>query len=757
MRQNAPLFQRSSELWLSLAFLGLNLLFTYAIFFVMPYSGFYINSFNGEVVDVFVQVDSALQNGDVIQEIGGLPWEEYKKDATVTFFKTAHPQDVVLIKVLRNGNPVEIEWVFPGFNPAELNERFFNLWWLGFIFWTLGAATQLFIRPRDARWALLSLAAFLTGWWILLGSVSNSQVWGSSLLLHAVTWILMPVYIHLHWVFPKPLSKKTTPVWIILLYIIGAALAVAELTQSVSHSIYALGFLIMLAGSIILLIIHAVRQPVQRGDVSLLALAVVIAASPSLALAVGGINEDVSRFAPLSLTTLPIIPLAYFVVVSRRQLGGLETRANRAFSIYLYLSIVGAFLLLLIALSITASVSRDFALALGSFVALVIALASVLRFPAFQKWVDQRLLGIKLPYQNLPEEYSSHIAASASIASLLRLLQESVFPSLLVKQYAFVQFAKDTHRIILARGVDDGQLPNLDDALALTSLAGRFLFPEERRVPSWIRLILTLRAGEETLGLFLLGRRDPDDLYHADELPIFQSLADQTAIALSNLLQEERLRSLYQSDIQRREQERLSLAHELHDSVLNQLAVLRMNLGDTTPSPRFEQSYEDVVRRLREIVSDLRPPMISYGLKLALEELSQTLMERSENNLHVSLALIGDDQRYPPNVELHLFRIVQESCENAMHHAKASNIVITVQMDAQKADIEIKDDGIGFEAGGRMDLNELLAHKHFGLAGILERANLIKADASIQSAPETGTRVRVSWRAPLNGQNDASA
>jgi two-component system sensor histidine kinase DegS len=753
MRQSALLFQRPAEILISSVFLVLNLLFTFAYFFVTPYSGFYFNPSDGTILTIFVEAESsaALQEGDVIGEIGGISWAKYAVNGKVIFFENAQPGEVVNVKVLRNDAELNVPWVFPGFNPAEFKNRFFNLWWLGYFFWAFGMLTQLFIRPRDTRWRLLSISSYLTGFWVVLGTTSASQVWGSSLLLHAVTWLMTPIYLHLHWVFPKPFSERSNWVWVAL-YLAGFALAAAELLHAISRLLYGLGFFLALVGSVILLVTHAVRQPAQRKDVALLAIALAIATFPSIILAVAGLTNAIPQIGPLALVFLPIIPGTYFFIVYRRQLGGLEARANRVFSIYLYLSLLGALILFLIGVSVLSPASQGALISFGALLTLLTALISVLGFPAFQRFVDQRLLGIKLPYQNLLETYSARIATSVSTQSLLQLLDEDVFPSLLVKQYAFVQFADDAPRVILVRGVEADQLPNLDDAPALTSLAGRFLLPEERRVPSWIRLILTLRAGEETLGLFLLGRRDPDDLYHADELPIFQSLADQTAIAMSNLLQEERLRSLYQSDIQRREQERLSLARELHDSILNQLAALRMNLGDTTPSPRFEQAYAEVVQRLREIVSDLRPPMLNYGLKLALEEFTQTLMERSENRLRVTLALLGEDQRYPPNVELHLFRIVQESCENAMHHAKATNIVITAQMDVQMASIEIKDDGVGFEMGERMDLNELLAHKHFGLAGIVERANLIKADASIQSAPAIGTRVRVSWRAPRNGQ-----
>jgi len=60
----------------------------------------------------------------------------------------------------------------------------------------------------------------------------------------------------------------------------------------------------------------------------------------------------------------------------------------------------------------------------------------------------------------------------------------------------------------------------------------------------WVRLMLPLKVGEDVLGFWLFGRRDPDDFYSQEELPILKSLADQAAIALSNILQTERLMPL---------------------------------------------------------------------------------------------------------------------------------------------------------------------------------------------------------------------
>ena len=751
MRKSVSSSQRPEEILLSAAILVLILVFTYAFFFAAPYSGFYFNPSNGEVIENYATGDpaSAIQKDDILESIDGVSLPEHKSDARQVYFEHVEAGQTVEIVLRRNGSVVNIPWEFPGFTPQEFRDRFLNLWWLAYIFWVFGMLTQVFIRPRDTRWRLLSIANYLTGFWVIVGCVSAWQVWGSSLLLHAVTWLLLPVYLHLHWIFPQPLKKIPTWGWV-LAYVTGGALAVGELFQDFHRTFYSLGFLLMLTGSIVLLVVHAIRQPAQRREVTLLGIAVLVAVIPVISLGLTGVSGRIPQIGPLALLALPIIPAAYVYIVYRRQLGGLELRANRFLSIYIYLTLLGVALLLLIAPAVL-SITEQGALVFFSVVAaLFTAFISISAFPVFQRFVDQRLLGIRLPYQNLPEMYSSRITTSASILALLRLLEEDVFPSLLVRQFAFLQLSSDTYSALLVKGVGQDQLPGRDEANELIALAGRYLPPADGLPHPWIRLILSLEAGDEIVGLWLLGRRDPDDAYHAAEIPIFQSLADQTAIAMSNLLQAKRLRTLYQLDIDRHEEERHRLALELHDSVLNQLAVLRMNVDESNLSPNFQQAYEEVVQRLREIVSDLRPPMLNYGLKLALEELAQNLMERSGNQARVTLALWGGEERYPQNIEQHLFRIVQEACENAVRHAKATHVIISAQLDAQEIILDIQDNGVGFEMGERLELDDLLIHKHFGLAGIVERASLIGAKAHITSSLKTGTHIQVTWSRPTN-------
>ena len=113
------------------------------------------------------------------------------------------------------------------------------------------------------------------------------------------------------------------------------------------------------------------------------------------------------------------------------------------------------------------------------------------------------------------------------------------------------------------------------------------------------------------------------------------------------------------------------------------------------------------------------------------------------------MKLLPNDVRYPPTIELHIFRIVQQACQNALQHAQAGTIIITGSLETNAGELVVEDDGVGFPSGEPLDLPGLLANKHFGLAGMFERAALIEANMTVEPGSVRGTRVRVNWRSGL--------
>ena len=135
---------------------------------------------------------------------------------------------------------------------------------------------------------------------------------------------------------------------------------------------------------------------------------------------------------------------------------------------------------------------------------------------------------------------------------------------------------------------------------------------------------------------------------------------------------------------------------------------------------------------------------------LGLDELADNLMERNKDTIQINAIVQGDDNtRYSQSVEHHVYRMVQEACENAIRHGQAGRIHISGELASEHLSLAIEDDGNGFEASSSMRLDHLLTQKHFGLAGMVERALLIGADVKIDSAPGKGTRITIFWKPSL--------
>lgn len=729
-----------TEIPLSLLVLFILLFYTYGILVRTPYTGFGYDPTDAKILGVYTD-DPALKVGDRLVRIGDLSWEEFHENSRLAFFENAQPGVIVEIVIQREGKELTIPWRVAGFTQREFSYRFFNIWLLAYVYWIFGTATLLLIRPRDVLCWLLIAANYLTALFLIFGSMSAWHLWESSTLLHAVTWLLLPVFLHTHWIFPSPLRPISK--WALtLLYSISSLLALAELAQAMPKGIYALGFLLALLGSAVLLAIHFIKRPAQRREVSLPIIATLLVILPLIVLLIRGVSSKISY---LTFLALPLMPLAYFYVIYTRQTGGLQLRANRLISAYTFSLILGTVLFLLLRPAFFLQASHETIVFLLMVVALLTALSGIMIFPAFQAFVDQRLLGIKLPYQNLQETYSSRITTSTSLPHLLGLLEEEVFPSLLVRQFACMEVLHGNLKPLLVKNVTAEKLPLEDGINHLSARSGVFI-PKSASDDGWIRLILPLKVGESFIGFWLLGRRDPDDVYLLAEIPTLQALANQTAIALSNILQAGQLRKMYQLDIERNELDRKSLALDLHDSVLNELAVLRTNLDEASLTPQFNASYQEVTQRLREIVSNLRPPMLTYGLKPAIDELADNLMERSGDEIKIKVDIQSEEERLPQNIEQHLFRIVQEACENALKHAKAGNIRIQGSITPASVDLNLSDDGTGFEMDRELELGRLLSDNHFGLAGMVERAHLIDAQINIQSRINTGTSIQIHWK-----------
>ncbi|MEI7849506.1 MAG: histidine kinase [Chloroflexota bacterium] len=201
---------------------------------------------------------------------------------------------------------------------------------------------------------------------------------------------------------------------------------------------------------------------------------------------------------------------------------------------------------------------------------------------------------------------------------------------------------------------------------------------------------------------------------------------------------------------QGQEDERQRLARDLHDDTIQSLIALkqraqltRLALPKDTPLQslaELETLTEQSIENLRRTIRALRPIYLEdFGLAAALEML---VNEAGQNSaLKPKFHITGDQRRLTADVELALYRMVQETLNNMIRHAHATQASVMVEFNEQAIQIKIIDNGLGFEVP--KSPAEFVSSGHFGLAGLYERAQLIGAILEIISIPGKGTNLSI--------------
>lgn len=719
------------------------LLYTYARFFAIPYLGFQYST-SGEISDLFTaEVSSALTVGDMIQEVNGVTYAEYRDSIHKPWFIDVHPGDVVEMHISTAGTEREVQIVVPGFNLPEFWGRLINTWWLSYIFWFAGTIIYFHVRPQDVRWRLLVLFSYVTAVWLIAGSISRTAVFYSPQVFRMGIWLSLPVYLHLHWNFPRPFPRLPRAVWGAL-YAIGIGFAALQAFNRVDLNAFAYALFVAVVGSFLLLLVRFFASRGERREVGLLLGSFALALLPTLILGLATAQVPLPLLSAGGVFSLAACPGGYLYVVYRRQLGGMELRANRLISVYLFLLLLFTGTLILVS-SFASRLENPQEIALAILVTgLLVTLFNIFAFERFQRFVERRFLNIPMPPEGLQQRFANLISTSFTPQHLGQTLQQQVLPTLLIRQSALLHFDARTPggKLIYAQGVTAQQVPGEEAQQKLMTI-GLHAANAQAHHSGWVQLAIPVKAGADTVGLWLLGRKDPDDYYSYSETNLLHSLADQMAIALVNIHQADMLRALYQRDIDQQEESRAYLARELHDDVLTGIdrMALLAGQGDREALHQQHQSVSDGVRWL---IYRLRPGMLDFGLYRALVELTDELTSRLNGQVQVSLMLPESQVMFDGHVAEHAYRIVQQAIDNAIEHGKPETINISGQLSANAIDLLIEDDGAGFDIHGT-SLTDLLAAKHYGLAGMNERAAVMGAYLYIDSRPGEGTQIRLLW------------
>ena len=238
-----------------------------------------------------------------------------------------------------------------------------------------------------------------------------------------------------------------------------------------------------------------------------------------------------------------------------------------------------------------------------------------------------------------------------------------------------------------------------------------------------------------------------------DEM-LLQSFATSaaTAVATAQSVTAER----HRQRLAAAESERQRWARELHDDTLQSLSALRIGLSGarrTQEAGKLDAAVgqavaqlEDAIANLRALITDLRPAALDeLGVKAAIEALAE---RASRNDIEVDLSIelgghdAGGPARLSGELEIALYRIVQEALTNAVKHGHAERAVVEIAAESDCVRLLIRDDGRGFDTAERT--------AGFGLLGMQERIGLLAGELDVASVPGKGTTV--TGRIPLQAE-----
>lgn len=194
------------------------------------------------------------------------------------------------------------------------------------------------------------------------------------------------------------------------------------------------------------------------------------------------------------------------------------------------------------------------------------------------------------------------------------------------------------------------------------------------------------------------------------------------------------------------EREKASLARELHDELGGILTPAKMDLAWLQARLGSDPEYAERMRRLgvlidqgidlkRRVIERLRPSLLDHlGLAAAIQWYAEDLCRAA--HLECDIRVAPSFERLPADLEIALYRLVQESLSNVVKHAQAKKVVVALDRTKEGLDLEISDDGVG--------IGDLAAARRlsYGMSSMRQRVRAVGGTFEITSTPGNGTRVR---------------
>ncbi|MGI4751512.1 MAG: PAS domain-containing sensor histidine kinase [Janthinobacterium lividum] len=223
----------------------------------------------------------------------------------------------------------------------------------------------------------------------------------------------------------------------------------------------------------------------------------------------------------------------------------------------------------------------------------------------------------------------------------------------------------------------------------------------------------------------------------------FTDISDKMASEMETIrIKEENQQMILAAGLQAEENEKKRISEVLHDGIAQTLYAIKLNIDQIKKAselPVFDQITDllkQSIKEIRNISFELTPSILmDFGLTDTLEDMAARL---SGKQLLISTSVINFSKTQSSQLQLNIFRIVQELVNNAIKHGSPSKISIEVVKKNKHISIVVSDNGVGFKSDA-----DTKAPKGIGLSSIKNRLRLYKGTLQIEPNPAGGTTVRI--------------
>jgi signal transduction histidine kinase len=270
---------------------------------------------------------------------------------------------------------------------------------------------------------------------------------------------------------------------------------------------------------------------------------------------------------------------------------------------------------------------------------------------------------------------------------------------------------------------------------------------------AWVYAPIAVK--QNLLGALLLFYQDRSSIT-AQHSQLLSAICNQLGVTIQNsqlweeLKYKENIRAhLLNKVVSAQEEERQRISRELHDetgqaltSLLVQLKILEQAENFTDVHTQVNDIRQLALRTLQEVrrlAMDLRPAALDdLGLVSALEGYIYNYAAKTNINVDFQSADL-ETMRLPHDIEVVLYRVIQEALTNIARHANATHVTVLIRRDRDELEIIVEDNGCGFDVAAILKSND----RGLGILGMQERIQLIGGHLKLSSIPQKGTRICV--------------